>query len=132
MCVLADDSPDFGRFSTSFVACYSKQIQPSVYVFQREAGGGEVIGCHDETSVCVTPCCRSLSSKGCHFSSTQNETEGVKGRCRTTSAPLTISQTLPKHPNRSGVKTRVLLRVSWHNGWKPVEEFPVPSRQQKH
>lgn len=34
------------------------------------------------------------------------------------------SQTLPTHPNRSGVKIWLLLHVSWHDGWKPVRNFP--------
>lgn len=29
------------------------------------------------------------------------------------------------HPDTSGVKTQVLLRVSWHKAWKSVEGFPM-------
>lgn len=126
LCVswLCDSPSDFGGFSclsTAFVACYTRQIQPCVCFKGKWS-------CHDEMSVCVTPCCCSLSSKGCCFSSKK---EREWRRCRTTSALLTISQTLPTRPNRSGVKTQV-LRVSWHIVWKTVEKFPVPSCQQKH
>lgn len=121
------DSPSgFGGLSCLLPVTENKCNQVCACVVQ-----GEAIGCRDETSVSVTPCCCSLSSKGCRFSfREQHKTkERGKGRCRTTSALPMICQT---HHNRSGVKTQVVLRVSWHHGWKPAKEFLVTSCQQKH
>lgn len=133
LCVslLCDSPSDFGGFScllTAFVACYTKQIQPCVCMCFKGKWS-----CHDEMSVWHHAVAAFLV-KGvvCPPESNSNKKEKERRRCRTTSALLTISQTLPTRPNRSGVKTQVLLRVSWHIVWKTVEEFPIPSCQQKH